>query len=202
MTRGSTCVYDVASDKRRKLAIQRNRQDMSEAQINLERHQQLLGGIIATLRAGSHETARDLLATIRTGVDLSQLAVHVLNASQANSAIEVAFLSIESVIDGPRELPSLTQLLTDMPLNSQPPQNLYQTQVAKTFHPRPLFSNLVESVESVYTSEAESCKLVSALRSFPSSSNFSWHQHANELKLLPQARPKSLSPFQALTEYI
>lgn len=32
--------------------------------MNLERHQQLLGGIIAIFRAGSEETARDLLANL------------------------------------------------------------------------------------------------------------------------------------------
>ena len=108
-------MYDVSSDQRRKLVKQRNLQDLSEAQINLERHKQLLGGIIATIRAGSHETAVDLLATIRTGVDLSQLAAHTRNTRRANPAIETTFLSIVFVIDGPEELPSLAQLITNMP---------------------------------------------------------------------------------------
>jgi len=121
--RGSNCVYDVSSDKRRKVANQRNLRDLSEAQINLERHKQLLGGIIATIRAGSHEAALDLLATIRTGIDLPQVAAYTRNARRANPAVEAAFWSTEFVIDELKELPSLAQLLTSA--QDVPPKNAF-----------------------------------------------------------------------------
>lgn len=106
-------MYDATSDQRRKIAAQRNLQELTEANMNLERHKQLLGGILAILRTASDPTANDdLIATIRSGVDLSQLAAHVRNARRANPTIEVAFSEIEFVIDGPEELPSPIQLLT------------------------------------------------------------------------------------------
>jgi len=104
-------VYDVTSDQRRKIANQKNILDLTEAQTNLEKHQQLLGGIIAICRVGSDETCGDLVGMIRSGVDLSQLAAHVRNARRANPDIESSFADIEFVIDGPEELPSPRQLL-------------------------------------------------------------------------------------------
>ena len=50
-------MYDVTSDQRRKIAYQKNTQDLFETSNDLERHRQLLGEIIAILRAGSTETA-------------------------------------------------------------------------------------------------------------------------------------------------
>lgn len=115
-TRGSPCIYDVTSDQRRKIANQKNIQDLSDTQNNLERHRQLLGGIIAIFRAGTIATTEDLVATIRSGVDLSQLAAHVRNARRANPAINSSFADIEFLIDGPEELPPPGQLLnTTMP---------------------------------------------------------------------------------------
>lgn len=70
------------------------------------------------MRVGSIETTEDLVGTIRSGVDLSQIAAHVRNARRTNPAIESSFADIEFVIDGPEELPSPTQLLTNMPSQS------------------------------------------------------------------------------------
>lgn len=105
----------MTSDQRRKIANQRNVQDLLEAQTNLERHKQLLGGIIATLRAGDLQENDDMVAMIRSEVDLSQLAAHVRNARRANPSIDQAFSQIDFVIDeGPEELPSPNQLLTSL----------------------------------------------------------------------------------------
>lgn len=117
-TRGSNCVYDQASDQRRKIANQKNLQDLVEAQTNLERHRQLLGGILSTIRVGSPQATSDLLETIRSGVDLSQLAAHVRNARRADPAIDQAFSSIVFIVDGPEELPSPEQLLQSMQGNT------------------------------------------------------------------------------------
>ncbi|KAK5052553.1 hypothetical protein LTR84_002418 [Exophiala bonariae] len=114
-TRRSPCVYDASSDQRRKIANQRNVQDLAETQLDLERHRQLLGGIIATIRVGDDEANRDLYRVIRSGVDLSQIAAHVRNECRANIEIQQAYDEINFVIDGPRGLPSPTQLLSEIP---------------------------------------------------------------------------------------
>ncbi|EXJ95432.1 hypothetical protein A1O1_00553 [Capronia coronata CBS 617.96] len=113
-TRRSPCIYDASSDQRRKIANQRNVQDLADAIVQLERHKQLLGGIIATIRAGDADANNDLFRVIRSRVDLSQLAAHVRNECRANLAIQQVYEQIDFVIDGPRDLPSPDQILGDM----------------------------------------------------------------------------------------
>jgi hypothetical protein len=110
-TKSSPCVYDATLDQRRKIANQRNTQQLAEALLDLERHRQLLGGIIATIRAGDFDANNDLIRIIRTGVDLSQLAAHVRNEYRANIAVQQAYHQIDFTIDGPRKLPSANQML-------------------------------------------------------------------------------------------
>jgi hypothetical protein len=109
-TRRSLCIYDASSDQRRKIANQRNVQELADKQLDLEKHQQLLGGIIATIRAGGFSATEDLIRAIRSDVDLSQLAAHVRNECRANMAIQQAFDKIDFIIDGGPELPSPSQL--------------------------------------------------------------------------------------------
>jgi hypothetical protein len=85
-------------------------QELQDAQHDLEKHQ-LLGGIIATIRAGDQVANDEMMRIIRSNVDLSQLAAHVRNECRANLAIQQAFDSIRFVIDGPNELPSPAQIL-------------------------------------------------------------------------------------------
>ncbi|KAI1610346.1 hypothetical protein EDD37DRAFT_24157 [Exophiala viscosa] len=118
-TRRSPCVYDATSDQRRKIANQRNVQELADTQIQLERHKQLLGGMIAIVKAGDYDANSDLNRVIRSGVDLSQLAAHVRNECRSNLAIQQSFDQIEFIIDGPLELPSPTQILSG--INTDPP---------------------------------------------------------------------------------
>lgn len=104
-------MYDAASDQRRKVANQRNLQELEILRGDLDRHRQLLGGIIATFRAGDEDATRDLLGIIASGVDLSQLAAHVRNTRRSRPDIERAFSEIDFVIDGDEDLPSPEQLL-------------------------------------------------------------------------------------------
>ncbi|KIW16264.1 hypothetical protein PV08_06315 [Exophiala spinifera] len=110
-SRKSPCVYDATSDQRRKIANQRNVQELADTQVQLERHRQLLGGILAIVKAGDANANEDLARVIRSGVDLSQLAAHVRNECRANTSIQVAFDKIDFTIDGPMELPSPSQIL-------------------------------------------------------------------------------------------
>ncbi|OAP65279.1 hypothetical protein AYL99_01251 [Fonsecaea erecta] len=109
-TRKSLCVYDASSDQRRKIANHRTAQELADKQLALDRQQQLLGGIIATVRAGGYSATEDLIRVIRSGVELSQLAAHVRNECRANIAIQQAFDQIDFVIDGGTELPSPAQM--------------------------------------------------------------------------------------------
>lgn len=93
-------------------------QDLEQAQTDLERHRQLLGGIIATIRVGDFQANEDLVRLIRSGVDLSQLAAHVRNECRSNIETQQAYESIVFVIDGPEELPSPAQLLNRGNLHS------------------------------------------------------------------------------------
>ncbi|KAK5069158.1 hypothetical protein LTR64_008690 [Lithohypha guttulata] len=74
--------------------------------------------MIAILRVGAPDTISDLLDMIRSGVDLSLLAAHARNARLSDPAIEESFATIEFIIDGPKELPSPTALLTHVPSRS------------------------------------------------------------------------------------
>lgn len=49
--------------------------------------------------------------TIRSTVDLSQIAAHVRNTRRADPAIEEAFNQIQYVLDSSEELPSPSMLL-------------------------------------------------------------------------------------------
>jgi len=73
--------------------------------------------MIATIRAGDNESTQDLLRVIRSGVDLSQVAAHVRNECRANIEIQRAYDELDFHINGPRELPSPTQLLVEIPSN-------------------------------------------------------------------------------------
>ena len=116
--RNSACDYDAFSDQRRKVANQRNVQDLAQAQHDLERARQLLGGMVAILRAGTLESTMDLAALIKTGTDLSSLAAYVRNEVRAHLAVERAFLAIDFHSNGHFELPSPTQLLNRMGVNA------------------------------------------------------------------------------------
>lgn len=104
-------MYDATSDQRRKIANQRNVQELADTHVQLERHRQLLGGIIAIVKAGDAHANEDLARVIRSDVDLSQLAAHVRNECRANVSIQQAFENIDFTIDGPLELPSPSQVL-------------------------------------------------------------------------------------------
>jgi len=86
-----------------------------QTQDNLERHQQLFGGLIAILRVATIQDIDDLLRFIRTKADMSQVAAHVRNALRMNPYAQEVFNSIDFVIDDSLGLPSPSQLLSEQP---------------------------------------------------------------------------------------
>ena len=84
------------------------------AQENLERHQKLLGGIVATLQVGNQDDIGDLIHQIRGGINLSQLFAHVKNAVLSSHEKQKALSQINFIIDDGHELPSPHQILNEM----------------------------------------------------------------------------------------
>jgi len=109
--RNTNCVYNVESDHRRRAAHQRTVQDLAEARVELQQLRQLLGGIIATIRVGSHEATTNLIQLIRSRNDLAQVAAFVRNETRADIAVRQAFDDINFLIDSSRPLPSPGQVL-------------------------------------------------------------------------------------------
>lgn len=122
-SRHSECIYDAAADQRRKIANQRNVQDLAEAQMELGRYRELLGGMIAIIRGGGSRSSNDLIEFVRTGVDLSSLAAYVRNEVRASLSVEQAFHEIDLNMNGRLDLPSPSQLLSrlDSVQSLQPP---------------------------------------------------------------------------------
>ena len=60
----------------------------------VDNYQELLGGIIATIRAADDESLHDLINVVRSGADLQQLAVHVRNTLRMSPPIRDAFSQI------------------------------------------------------------------------------------------------------------
>ena len=131
--RSSPCAYDATSDQRRKIAYQKNVHELLLAQEKLERHQQLLGGIIATIKAGTQQDADELVYQIRTGMNLSQLAAHVRNAVRSSEEKQHEYDKIEYVIDGGSDLPSPGQILNDMETIMPSPIRSNHSNEMKTF---------------------------------------------------------------------
>lgn len=77
--------------------------------------------MIAVIHAGQTNATSDLVAAIRDGTSLSQLAAHVRNEVRSNFAIEQAFHNIDFTIDGPSELPSAQQILARLEERDQQP---------------------------------------------------------------------------------
>jgi len=97
-------------DQRRKFAAQQLRQELIETQLKLERNSELLGGIIATIKAGSWSAVDELVRIIRSGVDMSQAAAYVRNERRASAVVEKAYDETDFTMDGSVELPSPLQM--------------------------------------------------------------------------------------------
>lgn len=109
-TRDTSCVFDVESDQRRKIAQRRNASDLARVQADLENHRQLLGGILALLRTSRQEESDELLALVRSEAALSQTAAFVRRYVQGNHAAKSEFTSIDFTIDHLERSSSLVQL--------------------------------------------------------------------------------------------
>ena len=101
--RSIDCVYDLTADGRKKIANRRNIQELAQKAGDIERHCMLLGGILATLRAGNGTDISDLIHTIQSSESLADLAVYVDSVMTTWPALYQEFQQIDFDLgDSPR----------------------------------------------------------------------------------------------------
>ena len=117
-SRKCICVYDAISDRRRKIASHRTVEELAAAREEMGHLKQLLGGIIAIIRAGDIKANTDLILMVRDGVGLSQLAAHVRNGRRFNGAIQQAYKNIDFLIRETENIPSPAYILNEIGIGS------------------------------------------------------------------------------------
>jgi len=111
--RNSQCAYDLAADQRRKIANQRNIQELVQKGEDIERLCVLVGGILATIRAGNRETIDDLEQTIRNTSGLPELSFYVNGLMATWPEIYLEFQTIDFYLDDAPRRPSV-QVIENM----------------------------------------------------------------------------------------
>jgi hypothetical protein len=106
-------VYDLAADQRRKIANQRNIQELVQKGEDIERLCVLVGGILATIRAGNRETIDDLERTIRNTSELPELSFYVNGLMATWPDIYLDFQTIDFYLDDAPRRPSV-QVIENM----------------------------------------------------------------------------------------
>jgi hypothetical protein len=106
-------VYDLAADQRRKIANQRNIQELVQKGEDIERLCVLVGGILATIRAGNRETIDDLEQTIRNTPELPELSFYVNELMATWPEIYLEFQTIDFYLDDAPRRPSV-QVMENM----------------------------------------------------------------------------------------
>jgi hypothetical protein len=106
-------VYDLAADQRRKIANQRNIQELVQKGEDIERLCVLVGGILATIRAGNRETIDDLEQTIRNTPELPELSFYVNELMATWPEIYLEFQTIDFYLDNAPRRPSV-QVMENM----------------------------------------------------------------------------------------
>ena len=106
-------MYDLAADQRRKIANQRNIQELVQKGEDIERLCVLVGGILATIRAGNRETIDDLEQTIRNTSELPELSFYVNGLMATWPEIYLEFQTIDFYLDDAPRRPSV-QVMENM----------------------------------------------------------------------------------------
>lgn len=103
-------MYDLAADQRRKIANQRNIQELAQKGEDIERLCVLLGGILATIRAGNRETLDDLLQVIRSMSSLPDLSFYIDGLMATWPDIYLEFQTIDFYLDDAPRRPSIENI--------------------------------------------------------------------------------------------
>jgi hypothetical protein len=103
-------VYDLAADQRRKIANQRNIQELVQKGEDIERLCVVLGGILATIRAGNPETLDDLTQAIRNMTGLPDLSFYVNGLMATWPEIYLEFQTIDFYLDDAPRRPSVEMI--------------------------------------------------------------------------------------------
>jgi hypothetical protein len=100
-------VYDLAADQRRKIANQRNIQELAQKGEDIERLCVVLGGILATIRAGNRETLDELTQAIRNMSGIPELSFYVNGLMAIWPEIYLEFQNIDFYLDDAPRKPSV-----------------------------------------------------------------------------------------------
>jgi hypothetical protein len=103
-------MYDLAADQRRKIANQRNIQELAQKGEDIERLCVLLGGILATVRAGNPETLDNLTQAIRNMTGLPDLSFYVNGLMATWPEIYLEFQTIDFYLDDAPRRPSVEMI--------------------------------------------------------------------------------------------
>jgi hypothetical protein len=103
-------VYDLAADQRRKIANQRNIQELTQKGEDIERLCVVLGGILATIRAGNRETFDDLTQAIRNMSGIPELSFYVNGLMATWPDIYLEFQNIDFYLDDAPRRPSVEMI--------------------------------------------------------------------------------------------
>ena len=104
------CVYDLAADRRRKIASKRMIQEMAQQAEDIERYRVLLRGLFATVRAGNGNTINELIHTIGNCGGFADLALHIDGVMTTWPAVYQEFQQIDFDLDQSPRLPSVEDL--------------------------------------------------------------------------------------------
>ena len=99
-------MYDLAADQRRKIANQRNIQELTQKTEDIERFCVLLGGILATIRSGNRDTIEYLVHKIRNRTGLPELAIYVDSIMTTWPEVYEEFERVDFYLDDSPRQPS------------------------------------------------------------------------------------------------
>lgn len=103
-------MYDLAADQRRKIANQRNVQELAQKGEDIERLCVVLGGILATIRAGNRETVDDITQAIRNMSGIPELSFYVNGLMATWPEIYIEFQNINFYLDDAPTRPSVERM--------------------------------------------------------------------------------------------
>ena len=92
--RQTQCVYNLAADQRRKVANQRNVEELSRREEELQQYRLLLGGFMAIVRSQDSEMINSLLHAIRDKTDQEELTHYLENILTLRPNIDQAYRQI------------------------------------------------------------------------------------------------------------
>lgn len=120
--RGSLCQYDAASDQRRKIAHQKNQEDLARKDKELQEYKILLGGLLTILRIDPPGTIDAISSHLKQDRDISNLRSLIDNALSSNHklrrGLEIPHMDDNAASDTPTSSASSNRISHDILMNA------------------------------------------------------------------------------------